>query len=194
MIVHGAGRTPEIADLNLNAAKVEWNPRGVKVNEYLQSVSNPAVYSAGDSAASGNPPLTPVAGYEGGVVATNLLEGNRAKADPGAVPTVAFTIPPLASVGLREDQAVAAGIRFRKTFQETHGWYSSRRINEPHSGFKILIDEATDQIVGAHLLGHNAEELINLFTLAIHSKIRTSDLRKMIFAYPTHASNVQYML
>ena len=194
LIVHGAGRVPEIDDLNLDVAKVEWDRRGIKVTEYLQSVSNPAVYSAGDAAASGNPPLTPVAGYEGGVVAANLLHGNREKASPGAVPTVAFTIPPLASVGLREEQAVAAGIRFHRTFSQTQGWYSSRRIGETHSGFKILIDEASDQIVGAHLLGHNAEELINLFTMAMQSKICAADLRKMIFAYPTHGSNVQYML
>ena len=140
------------------------------------------------------PPLTPVAGYEGKVVAANLLHGNREKANPGPVPTVAFTVPPLASVGMREEQAVAAEIRFRKTFHKTQGWYSSRRIAEPHSGFKILIDEDSDQIVGAHLFGHNAEELINLFTVAMQLKIRAADLRGMIFAYPTHGSNVQYML
>jgi glutathione reductase (NADPH) len=194
LIVHGAGRVAEIDDLNLGAANVAWDSHGVKVNEYLQSITNPAVYSAGDSADSGNPALTPVAGYEGRIVAENLLHGNREKAKPGAVPTVAFTIPPIASVGLREEQAAAAGIRFRKTFSPTHAWYSSRRIAEPYSGFKILIDEATDQIIGAHLLGHNAEELINLFTLAIHSKMRAADLQKIIFAYPTHASNMQYML
>src|SRR5207244_3958721 len=133
---------------------------------------------AGKPDESGNLAFTPEAGYDGGIVAANLLHGNREKADAGAVPTVAFTIPPLASVGLREEQAVAAGIRFRKTFGNTQGWYSSRRINEAHSGFKVLIDEATDRIVGAHLLGHNADEVINLFTIAIHSKIRASDLQK----------------
>jgi glutathione reductase (NADPH) len=128
------------------------------------------------------------------VVAANLLRGNREKANTGNVPTVAFTIPPLASVGMREDEAGAAGIRFRKTFNRTQSWYSSRRIAEPYSGFKILIDEDSDQIVGAHLLGHGAEELINLFTIAIRSKIRAADLRGMILAYPTHGSNIQYML
>jgi len=194
MIVHGAGRVPEIDDLNLDGAKVEWDRRGVKVNAYLQSVSNPSVYAAGDAAASGNPPLTPLAGYEGNIVALNLLHGNREKAEPGATATVAFTIPPIASVGLREEQAAAAGIKFRKTFSATQSWYSSRRIGERESGFKVLIDEATDLIVGAHLLGQNAEELINLFTIAIQSRIHASDLREMMFAYPTHASNVKYML
>jgi len=63
MVVHAAGRVPEIDDMNLDTAGVEWGKKGVRVNEFLQSVSNPAVYAAGDAAASGGPPLTPVASY-----------------------------------------------------------------------------------------------------------------------------------
>jgi glutathione reductase (NADPH) len=77
MAVHAAGRVPEIKDLNLDAAGVEWEKRGVRVNEFLQSVSIPAVYAAGDAAASGGPPLAPVASYEGLIVAANLLQGNH---------------------------------------------------------------------------------------------------------------------
>jgi glutathione reductase (NADPH) len=69
MVVHGVGRVPEIDDLDLGTAGVQREKRGVKVNEYLQSVSNPAVYAAGDAAASGGLPLTPVATYEGEIVA-----------------------------------------------------------------------------------------------------------------------------
>jgi glutathione reductase (NADPH) len=98
LVVHGAGRVPIIEDLNLTAAAVDTDRQGIKVNDYLQSLSNPAAYAAGDAAASGGPPLTPVAGYEGRVVASNLLEGNHVKARYAGVPTVAFTIPPLASV------------------------------------------------------------------------------------------------
>jgi glutathione reductase (NADPH) len=76
MVVQAAGRVPEIDDLNLDVAGVEWNKHGVTVNEFLQSVSNPAVYAAGDAAASGGPPLTPVASYDGAIVAANLLNGN----------------------------------------------------------------------------------------------------------------------
>src|SRR5215471_10258552 len=113
MVVHAAGRVPEIDDLNLDVAGVEWDERGVRVNEFLQSISNQAVYAAGDAASSGGPPLTPVASHDGMVVASNLLNGNHQKPDYRVTPTVVFTIPPLASVGLSERQAANQGLKFR---------------------------------------------------------------------------------
>ena len=79
LVVHGAGRVPEIDDLDLEKAGIAHTKKGVTVNDYLQSVSNPAVYAAGDAAASGGLPLTPVASMEGRVVAANLLNGNHQK-------------------------------------------------------------------------------------------------------------------
>src|SRR5580698_8001522 len=96
MAVHAAGRVPEINDLNLDAAGIEWEKRGVRVNEFLQSVSVPAVYAAGDAAASGGSPLAPVASYEGLIVAANLLKGNHQKPNYIGIPSVVFTVPPLA--------------------------------------------------------------------------------------------------
>jgi glutathione reductase (NADPH) len=194
MVVHGAGRVPELDDMDLPAAGVEWDERGVKVNEYLQSVSNPAVYAAGDAAASGGPPLTPVAGYEGRIVAANLLNGNKATADYTGIPSVGFTVPPLAAVGLQEAAARQQGLHFRVHQERTSGWYSSRRIAEEYSAFKVLIEEGTERILGAHLLGPHAEDTINLFALAIRSGLSVTDLKQTIFAYPTHASDVAYML
>ena len=194
MVVHGAGRVPEIDDMDLAAGGVEWDERGVKVNEYLQSVSNPSVYAAGDAAASGGPPLTPVAGYEGRIVAANLLNGNKTKPNYAGVPSVAFTVPPLAAVGLQEAAAREQGLCFRVRHEKTSSWYSSRRIAEEYSGFKVLIEEGTDCILGAHLLGPHAEDTINLFAFAIRSGLRATDLKQMIFAYPTHASDVSYMV
>lgn len=194
LVVHGAGRVPEIDDLGLETARVEYDGRGVKVNEYLQSVSNPAVYAAGDAAASGGLPLTPVAGYEGLIVAANLLQGNRRKPDYLGIPSVVFTIPPLAAVGLSERAAREQGLRFRIHHQDTSGWYSSRRVRESCSGFKVLVEEESGRILGAHLLGPHADELINIFALAIRSGLRAPDLKEILFAYPTHASDVGYML
>lgn len=194
LVVHGAGRVPEIDDLELAAAGVERDARGIRVNEYLQSVSNPAVYAAGDAASTGAPQLTPVAGYEGRIVAANLLEGNRHAVNYPPTPSVVFTLPPLAGVGLQEHEARARGLRFRKNHQDTSGWYSSRRIGETCSGFKVLIEEGSERILGAQLLGPHAEETINLFALAMRAGVTAPELKQNLFAYPTHASDVQYML
>lgn len=195
MVVQAAGRVPEIDDMNLGAAGVEWDRRrGVKVNEFLQSVSNQSVYAAGDAAASGGPPLTPVASYEGIIVAANLLKGNHKKQNYLGIPTVVFTIPPLAAVGLGETEARERGLKFQVRKQMTSDWYSSRRLAEKYSGFKVLVEEGTDLILGAHLLGSQAEEVINFFGVAIRSGMRAADLKHMMFAYPTHGSDVPYML
>jgi glutathione reductase (NADPH) len=194
MVVHAAGRVPEIEDMNLDAAGVAWDRGGVKVNEFLQSVSNPAVYAAGDAAASGGPPLTPVASYQGIIVATNLLKGNSQKPNYLGIPTVVFAIPPLAAVGLRESEARNHALKFKVKKEMTSDWYSSRRVAEKHSAFKVLVEEGTDRILGAHLLGIGAEEVINLFGVAIRSGMRATDLKHMLYAYPTRGSDVSYMV
>ena len=86
MVVHGAGRIPNVEGLDLAAAGIEHTMQGIKVNEYLQSISNPSIYAAGDVAASGGLPLTPVATYEGNLVATNLIKGNILKSNYNGLP------------------------------------------------------------------------------------------------------------
>lgn len=194
MVVHGAGRVPEVSDLNLEKAGVDFDRKGVKVNEYLQSVSNPVVYAAGDDADSGGLPLTPVAGLEGKVVALNLLEGNHHKPDYTGVATVAFTVPSIASVGLSETEAKKQGLKFRTNHQDTSSWYSTRRVNMKHTGFKVLVEEKSNLILGAHLLGPHADEVINLFAMAIKHGIKADEVKEILFAYPTSASDIGYMV
>jgi glutathione reductase (NADPH) len=135
-----------------------------------------------------------VAGYEGRVVAANLLEGNHTTTDYTAVPSVVFTIPPLARVGLREDEARQRGLRFRTRYEDTSSWYSSRRVGERHSAFKVLVEENTERILGAHLLGPHADETINLFALAIRASVPATQFKQIFWAYPTHASDTAYMV
>ncbi len=194
LVVHGAGRVPEIDDLDLDRAEVAHDERGVLVNEYLQSVSNPAIYAAGDVAATDGPPLTPVAGTEGSVAASNLLNGNKRTIKYAGVASVVFTIPPLASVGLHEEEAQLQRLNFRVNRAETSGWYTSRRTNEPITAHKVLVEEESGRILGAHILGAHAEEVINLFGLAIRHDLRASDLKTMLYSYPTRASDISYMV
>ena len=195
MVVHGAGRIPNVEGLDLAAAGVEYTSQGIEVNGYLQSVSNPSIYAAGDVAASGGLPLTPVATYEGNLVATNLIKGNVFKSNYSGLPSVVFTIPPLASVGMQEKEAKEAGFKFRTKYENTASWTSSRRVGETCSGFKILIEHDSNRILGAHILGPNAEEVINIFSMAIRLGLTAKDLRDpLLYAYPTSASDVGYML
>jgi glutathione reductase (NADPH) len=194
MVVHAAGRVPEIDDLDLEAAGVPRTAAGVVVNDYLQSVSNPAVYAAGDAVASGGFPLTPVAGMQGAIVASNLLKGNHRTPNYAGIPSVVFTTPPLARVGLAEKAAQDEGLRFATNHGDTSDWYTSRRVALRHTGFKTLVEEGTGRILGAHLLGEHAEDVINLFGLAIRTGIRASDLKHAVFAYPTSASDLGSML
>jgi glutathione reductase (NADPH) len=117
--VHAAGRKPPIATLNLPAGHVDATPRGVTVNEFLESPSNPLVYAAGDAAASG-PALTPVAGYQGHIVAANLLLGNRERVNYQGFASTVFTLPPLASTGLTEEAARPQGLAIDVHYP-THG-------------------------------------------------------------------------
>ena len=194
MAVHSAGRVPEIDDLDLETAGVTWDKRGVSVNEYLQSISNPAIYAAGDAVASGGFPLTPVAGMQGAIVASNLLKGNHRTPDYRGIPSVVFTVPALAGVGLQEAAARDQGLRFRTRYEDTSTWYASRRVGLRHSAFKVLVEEDTERILGAHLLGVHAEEVINLFALAMRTGLHAGDLRHMVYSYPTSSSDVVYML
>src|SRR6266567_3525996 len=78
--------------------------------------------------------------------------------------------------------------------EDTSGWYSSRRVALSHTGSKVPVEEDTDRLLGAHLLGLHAEEVINLFGMAIRAELRASDLKTMVYAYPTGASDISYML
>jgi glutathione reductase (NADPH) len=143
LVVHLAGRVPNLGSLDLDRAGVAVKDGRLQLNDYLQSVSNPAVYAAGDAASSG-PPLTPVSSHDAKVVAGNLLEGNRHKPDYRGVPSVAFTIPPIVAVGLGEVDARKQGFKFHMQVQKFPDWFTARQAAEPVYGFKVLVEEETD--------------------------------------------------
>lgn len=196
LVVHGAGRVPHTDGLDLEKAGVDTDGHGaVRVNEFLQSVSAPHVYAAGDVVAvAGSLPLTPVAGYESGIVASNLLGGNSRRPDYRGIPSVVFTVPPLAGVGLTEAEARRQGLDIRVKSEDTSGWYSNRRLNEPCAMFKTVVERTGGRLLGAHLLGPHAEEVINLFALAMRNDLTADAIRHQLYAYPTSGSDLPYMV
>lgn len=193
LVIHAAGRAPDLASLNLAAGDVAVDEGRLRLTPGLQSVSNPRVYAAGDAAQSG-PPLTPVSSHDAKVVTANMLDGADARPNYLGVPSVAFTVPPIASVGLSEADAHAKGLRFKVNAASVPKWFTARRLNEPVYGYKLLIEENSGAILGAHLVGPSADEVINLFALAIRNGLTAQALLDTMFAYPTAASDVGDML
>lgn len=193
LVVHAAGRTPALDTLDLHAAGLATENGHLRLNEYLQSVSNAAVYAAGDAAGVG-PPLTPVSSHDAKVVVANMLNGNHATPNYEGVPSVAFTIPPIARVGSSEAQLRDQAIQFRMQSEKTSNWFTARQAAEAVYGFKVLVDRESDLILGAHLVGPHVDEVINVFGLAIRHGLTAEDLKTTMFAYPTGASDVGYMV
>jgi glutathione reductase (NADPH) len=194
LVVHGAGRSPELARLGLGGAGVAYGPGGVTVSGHLQSTTNPAVYAVGDAADTPGMALTPVAVFEGKVAASNMVNDTATVPDYAGVPTAVFTIPELARVGLLEAEASAAGMDVAVRYNDTSAWYSNYRVGESTAATKVLVDTSNDTIVGAHMLGPAYSELINFFALAIKLGLTTRQLKSMTAAYPTVGSDLGSML
>lgn len=193
LVVHGAGRPPAIDELNLEATGVEHDlRRGVIVDEYLRSVSNPDVFAAGDASATG-PPLSPVAGVQGSIVANNLLGKGRKQPSYLSTPSVIFSTPPVAKVGYLEQEATEKGIDIDTITTDTSGWFDSKRVNQKHAKSKILIEKTSNKIIGAHLIGNHAEDLISIFSLAIELGLTTEQLKAPILAFPTSSDDLRSM-
>jgi len=193
LIIEATGRVPNLSVLKGGYGKVDSSLRGVIVNEFLQSVSNSRVYAVGDCAAT-DYMLAPVADEEGKTAARNILEGNIKTIDYSVIPSVVFTIPGIGSVGLTEEQAKQQELDFRVNQGMTTHWPSSKRIGEEHGTYKILIDNQTNEILGAHIARHNSCEAINVLALAMKHKIKASELAEFMWAYPTITSDLKYMV
>ena len=128
------------------------------------------------------------------MVAANLLDGNRETPDYTGVPSAVFTIPELTRVGLDEAEASAQGLNVEVKVTDMSEWYSVERVGERHAAAKVLLEKGTSRILGAHLLGPEASELINFFGLAMRTGLTASDLKKLVSAYPSAASDLGYLL
>jgi glutathione reductase (NADPH) len=193
LVVHGAGRVPDLDPLDLATGGVEFGPLGVTVEPSMRSVSNPRVWAAGDAAAGG-PPLTPVGVSQARAALANIVSPGSTTWSPGVIPSAVFSQPPLAAVGLSEAEAKARGLDVEVKFTDTSAWLSSQRVGLKHSGAKTIVERGTCRILGAHVLGYHAEETINLFALAITAEQTVDDLKRVLWAYPTAASEIVYLL
>ena len=176
------GRTPRIAGLGLDAAKVTLDERGYVAVDGSLRTSNPRIWSAGD--VSGLPQFTHIAGVNGSLAATNAVLGLRRRADADAVPRVTFTHPEVGAVGLAPADAADAGCVVR----EVHHEHTDRAIAEGNTvGFTRLVVDRKGRVRGAVIVGPRAGESIGEASLAVKQKISTSAIASTTHPYPTYS-------
>jgi glutathione reductase (NADPH) len=184
LVVHGAGRVAAVDGLALDKGRVRGDQQGIVVNGHMQSVSNPDVYAAGDVTVQGQQ-LTPVALLEAETTVHNILHGNERTVDYTGVAGVLFTHPVLATVGHQEAELREQSIPYRATFKKTTDWAAYRRVGERAGGAKLLVHSEKNTLLGAHLLGHDSQEVVNIFAMAMRMGLTTDRLKEMVWAYPS---------
>jgi glutathione reductase (NADPH) len=196
LVVHGAGRSANIAALALEAAGIDFSRRGVTVDARMQT-SNPRVFAVGDCAASIQ--LARVADFEAHVAATNILaamgKADATTIDYQAVPAVLFTYPQYAMVGRTESDLQAQGVGYRKSAEKNLKWPTYQRIGLRHAAYKILVG-ADGRFLGAHFLADNACGLVNTIRQAMLNGTTAAQLHRqsIMTPYPSRESDLIYML
>jgi glutathione reductase (NADPH) len=192
-IANGAGRVADLAGLELAAAGITLRSGQVDVEPCLRSRENPDVYFAGD-AVPGRPQLSPVATYEGRAVGYNLTHTAPRPVEYGFHPAAVYTVPALASVGLTEEQATSQGLDFEVRTNDMRTWRSARTHAESVAWAKVLLDRSSGLVLGAHLVGHGAEETIHSFALAIEKALPAREIAERVYAYPTFHSDLRFLV
>jgi pyruvate/2-oxoglutarate dehydrogenase complex dihydrolipoamide dehydrogenase (E3) component len=176
------GRRPSIDGLDLEAAGIKHDRSGIAVNSGLKT-SNRRVYAIGDVA--GGPQFTHVAGYHASVVVKNALFRLPSKADHSTIPWVTFTDPELAHVGLTE---AAAREKYGSKINVLRWPYHENdraQAERQTTGFLKVITSRKGRILGASMVGAQAGELIQMWSLAMQKHISIKDMASYIAPYPT---------
>jgi glutathione reductase (NADPH) len=196
LVVHGAGRVPDVENLELNAAGIKYSKRGIAVDQAMKT-SNPVVFAVGDCAATIQ--LARVADNEAHVAADNVLAelglGRKARMDYRFVPTTLFTYPQFGMVGQTEAALKKDGQTYQKSFAKNLAWPTYQRVGLKDAAYKILAD-GDGQILGAHFLSDHASGMLNTIKQAMLNQTTVSELyrQSIVSPYPTRESDLSYML
>ena len=184
-VLIAAGRTPNVEGLGLDAAGIDLDGHGrIRADDRLRT-TNRRVYVAGDVV--GGRQFTHLADAHARIVVRNALFPGRAKASALTVPECTFTDPEVARVGHTLASAAAAGLGTRDFVQHFDAVDRARLEGEEGGFARVLIEEGSDAIVGATIVGRHAGELIALVALAIESGAGLGDLASIVWPYPTRA-------
>lgn len=181
------GRRPALADLGLEQAGVAFSQRGIEVNECLET-SLPGVYAIGD--VTGLTALAHVASAHGRLVIANLTGSERFSIKDRVIPACVFTSPEIASAGLSEEQARQQGCKVRTGRFPFAATGRAQASGETEGFVKWVADEATGRLLGGHIIGPQAAELIATMTLALEWGLTAQQITRTLFAHPTFSEAI----
>ncbi len=182
------GRAPDLAALDLPAANIQAGPAGIATDRGLRSVTNRAVFAAGDiadPAGWGPRAFTHVGSYHAGIIIRRVLFRLPARVDYAALPRVTFTAPELAQTGLTEAEAVAAGLKVQVLRWPLAD--NDRAVAERDTTGLVKLIVCRNRVVGAGILATNAGEMISQWTAAVAQRTRMSVLAGLTVPYPTRS-------
>ncbi|MFC6293736.1 dihydrolipoyl dehydrogenase family protein [Lactiplantibacillus daoliensis] len=191
LVVCSAGRIPNADHLGLENVGVTYDRHGIQVNDHLQTAAD-HIYAIGDVSDTPVPKLTPLAGYEARYLVGELVETGAPISYP-VTPTQVYASPKLAEVGVTAAQVATDTTKYRVTTLDMTKWFTYYRLQIPQALAKVVVDQQTGLIVGASCLSEIADEMINYLTILIEKKLSLAAIQKLIVAYPTPASDLQYL-
>lgn len=187
-VMFATGRVPNTRGLGLESAGVEVDENGaVRVDDESRSTC-PSIYAVGD--VTDRVQLTPVAIREGQAFADTVFGKKPTKVDYNCIPSAVFSHPPLAGVGMTEGEArnrLGAVKVYTADFRPMKNVLAGR--NE-RALYKVIVDAASDKIVGAHMIGPDAPEILQVLAIAVKAGIRKSQLDEVVAVHPTMAEEL----
>ena len=183
VVLAATGRRPNTADLGLADVDVALaESGGIPVDQHLRT-SNPQIYAAGD--VTGRHPFVYMAAYGAKLAALNALSGDTHRYDATAMPMVTFTDPQVASVGLTEAAARAAGRDVKTSVLPLDQLPRALVARDKRGLIKLVADGTTDRLLGAHLLAPEGCDSIQTAALAIKHEMTTNQVSETLFPYLT---------
>lgn len=181
-VMNATGRGPNVDGLAVEEAEIEVSRRGVVVNEDLQT-TNEQVYAAGDVV--NRYQLTPVASHEAKVAAENALRTEPIEPDYRVVPSAVFSDPEIGSVGLTEEEAEERGIPYRASRYDFKDLGAALLHGEAEGFAKLLYHEETGEILGGHIIGPEASELVLEVAFAMQGRLDQATFGGTMLIHPT---------
>ncbi len=188
LVMYATGRVPKTEGLGLEAAGVKTGQRGEILVDAHSQTNIDTIYAVGDVTERAQ--LTPVAIREGAAFAETVFNNNPQQVDHSLIPTAVFSQPPIGTIGMGEEEAQAAGLDFDVYATQFRAMKNTLSGSEEKTLMKLLVEKASDKIIGLHIVGPDSGEMIQAFGVAVTMGATKAQFDATIAVHPTAAEEL----